>query len=126
MSDLPRPLCTAENNTCKNLAEKKGKLRSGKQRYGRYCDSHRRRGHKSVTKRSDRRYVPLDGCVMCVHARATDRHRIIQGGLYAESNLITLCRPCHENVHRFYEHIRAKGLDVVYLSCDIKEDNSHG
>ena len=108
-----RPLCTAENNTCKNLAENKGRTRSGAIKYGRYCDTHRRKGHVQATqKKYERRYIELDACEMCLHKKATDRHRIISGGEYSKKNVINLCKECHNAIHRFYSRIKTSGFRV--------------
>lgn len=108
-----RPLCTANNNTCTNLAENKGRNRSGSVKYGRYCDTHRRKGHTQATnKKFERRYIALDACEMCLTKKATDRHRIISGGEYTKENVITLCKGCHNAIHRFYSRIKTSGFTL--------------
>lgn len=107
-------LCQANNNTCNNLAEIKGRKRNGETKYGRFCDGHRRKGHTAATiKKSDRRYIPLDGCVMCITNQATARHRILQGGEYTKTNIIGLCGDCHRKIHRLYNKLNDMSFQIT-------------
>lgn len=109
-----RPLCQANENTCANLAEIKGKKRNGETKYGRWCDTHRRKGHdqKAFRNPNSVRYLPLDKCAMCSE-KATDRHRIIPGSEYTTAGVLELCKGCHTKVHRLYEQLREKKYIIL-------------
>ena len=108
-----RPLCQALNNKCLNLAEIKGRKRSGEVRYGRLCDTHRRKGHdmRAFANPESIRYLPLDKCAMC-NEKAVDRHRIEPGSEYIESKVIGLCKACHTKIHKLYNILREKGYKI--------------
>ena len=109
-----RPLCQANNNTCKNLAEMKGKRkRSGSRIYGKLCDSHRRKGHdlRGFRNSDSVRYLPLDKCGMC-NEQAIDRHRIIPRSEYDKEKVIGLCKGCHTKIHRFYDELEKRGYTL--------------
>jgi len=95
------------------LAEQKGKSRAGKQKYGRLCDSHRRKGHdlKAFRNPISKRYIPLNKCVMCT-SEATDRHRVIPGSEYTIGNVMGLCKGCHRKTHLLYKELDAKGYFI--------------
>lgn len=108
-----RKLCEAENNSCTNLAENKGRTRTGDIKYGRFCDSHRRKHHKAASVPSQsKRFVPLDGCEMCLTSPASDRHRIVPGSEYGPERVVGLCKKCHQSIHRFYTRITELGYGV--------------
>lgn len=110
-----RPLCLAENNTCSNLAGLKERKKNGDWRYHTLCDKHRRHGHTEMvrarTKRS-KRYIPLDKCGVC-NEPATERHRILKGATYDKFNVLTLCKGCHQKVHRLYKKLDAMNFKIV-------------
>lgn len=109
-----RPLCQANDNKCLNLAEIKGKKRDGSTKYGKWCDTHRRKGHdaKAFRNPSSVRYLPLEKCAMC-NAKSTDRHRIIPGSEYGKKSVIGLCKGCHTKVHRLYDVLKKQGYMVI-------------
>lgn len=111
--NIQRPLCQANNNTCPNLGESKGKKRSGETRYGRLCDKHRRKGHdlRAFRNPDSIRYLPLNKCSMCSE-KAVDRHRIIPGTEYIGGKVVGVCKPCHRKIHLFYDCLKEKGYTI--------------
>ena len=108
-----RPLCQANDNTCLNLAEIKGKKRSGEVKYGRWCDTHRRKGHdvRAIKNPLSKRYIPLNKCVMC-NEEVIDRHCIIVGSEYTPEKTIGLCKGCHTKIHRLYDELKRRNYAI--------------
>lgn len=107
-----RPLCSAQNNSCTNLASYR-ETRNGKRTYHTKCDTHRRNGHAGtgLTDPSSKRYIPLEVCNLC-SAKAQDRHRIIPGSRYDKNGVLTLCKGCHNKIHRFYKLLKDRKISL--------------
>ncbi len=109
--EAPRPICSFEG--CDRPKGKRGKKRTGEQKYGKYCYRHHteiydktraermRKWHKLNPHRltyEERKKNKLrkSACERCGWSEARcDLHRIIPGGPYTEENTITLCPNCH-------------------------------
>ena len=105
---LERSLCEAEDNTCQNLADYKEKRANGSRRYHRFCDKHRRPGHKSKRNANGKWYIPLDYCVLCGSTENLHRHRILRGTPYRPKNVLVFCKPCHDIVHKLEDLFQQK------------------
>lgn len=116
MKQEPRALCIGDNNRCTNLATLR-EIRNGKRRYRNLCDSHRRAGRGTAEQRvspNSKRYIKLDGCILCI-APATERHRIIPRSEYSAKSVVGLCANCHRKLHKFYDELKAKGYEITLV-----------
>src|SRR3954469_1326719 len=95
-----RPICNVDN--CHNLAMYKGRMKSGKSKFRKMCQTHYRKEKGIIRNRfQDIEIIEMSKrpCARCGWNESyCDRHRIIpasQGGKYNRDNVIPLCPNCH-------------------------------
>ena len=109
-----RRLCSAELDTCPNLAISKG-IKNGKRIYRSQCDRHRRPSHnsKGFVNPKSKQYIPLKNCQICGGVDSLERHRLYKAVGYYPKNIIVLCQPCHQYAHKFIELLSTKQWRLV-------------
>ena len=66
------------------------------------CSSHHRKkyGISNANRQQTRKKLIFNNkCSQCEWEGPCDRHRIEQGGLYIQSNVVVLCPNCHRLLH---------------------------
>lgn len=112
-NDEQRPLCLGDNNTCTRLADYK-EMRNDKRRYHTRCSRHRRPKHivKSLNNPKSKRYIPLVECAVCPAKIKLERHRVKRGMPYTPKQVIVLCKPCHDKMHKFEQVLNSKNFFI--------------
>ncbi len=104
-----RPLCSI--NWCKSLAGKMGKLKNGKIKYKKLCESHHRKKYGMKRRKNEKLKLygetwnmDLSKCSICGWDKTgCDQHRLKYGcedNEYVYGNVVSLCPNCHRMVHR--------------------------